>query len=146
MTTGEYISVGGLLLTALATFGGWAWQRYQERLSVRTALIAEVRTLCEIAKERGYLADLEDTAQHIAALPENLRSSISVAVPIASHYCRVYTANLTKLGYLKPRDALSVVRFYQLVDSVVQDVSKGGSLHEGTDDPSSCQHPQEGFR
>lgn len=56
---------------------------------------------------------------------------------IPQHYCRVYVANLGKLGYLSPEDAQLVVSFYQYVDSVVQDVIEGGVIYEGTDDPEA---------
>lgn len=135
MTVGEVISVVSLILTALGTFGGWFWQRQQERVSVRTAIVAEVRALYEVAKERKYFEALSESAEQLAEIPEGGRPVHQIMVQIADTYCRVYNANLTKLGYLEPVDALSVVRFYQFIDSVIRDVTKGGHLFEGSSDP-----------
>lgn len=40
---------------------------------------------------------------------------------------------------LKPEDAKLIFKFYQYADSVITDVSKGGALHEGTNDPSAFE-------
>ncbi|CAI8824871.1 hypothetical protein EMIT0P253_260027 [Pseudomonas sp. IT-P253] len=62
------------------------------------------------------------------------------------HYCRVYIANLGKLGYLSPEDAQLVASFYQYVESDVRDVTEGGIIYEGTNGPRSfyrgCKRPQ----
>lgn len=70
-------------------------------------------------------------------MPKGERSDVSLQVRIPQHYCRVYIANLGKLGYLSPKDAQLVVTFYQYVDSVVQDVTEGGIIYEGTNDPKA---------
>lgn len=137
MQASEIISTLGLLLTAVITAGGWFWQRWQERTSVRVAIIAEVLALRKIAVERDYLAGLIETANELRAIPEKQRPDISLQVRIPEHYCRVYIANLARLGYLSPEDAQLVVRFYQYVDSVVQDVTEGGIIYKGTNDPDA---------
>lgn len=137
MQTSEIISTAGLFLTALAVVGGWLWQRWQERTSVRVAIVAEVLALRKIAVERGYHADLTGMGNVLLGTPEHERAEASLQVRIPQHYCRVYVANLGKLGYLSPEDAQLVVSFYQYVDSVVQDVTEGGIIYEGTDDPEA---------
>jgi hypothetical protein len=137
MQTSEIISTAGLLLTALVAAGGWLWQRWQERTSVRVAIVAEVLALRKIAVERDYLSGLIEFGNQLLALPEDQRPVASLQVRIPEHYCRVYVANLGKLGYLSPEDAQLVVSFYQYVDSVVQDVTKGGIIYEGTNDPEA---------
>lgn len=137
MQTSEIISTAGLLLTATVAAGGWFWQRWQERTSVRVAIVAEVLALRKIAVERDYLAGLIETANELRAIPEDQRPVTSLQVRIPEHYCRVYVANLGKLGYLSPEDAQLVVSFYQYADSVVQDVTEGGIIHKGTDDPEA---------
>jgi hypothetical protein len=80
---------------------------------------------------------LQETADELAALPLAKRPLISYKVTVPEHYCRVYVAHVSKLGMLKVKDAKLVVSFYQYADSVVADISKGGVLHEGTDQPSA---------
>lgn len=135
MQTSEIISSVGLFLTGTVAAGGWLWQRWQERTSVRVAIVAEVLALMKIAVERDYLPGLVETANELRAIPEDQRPAVSLQVRIPEHYCRVYVANLGKLGYLSPEDAQLVVSFYQYADSVVQDVTEGGIIHKGTNDP-----------
>jgi hypothetical protein len=96
-----------------------------------------VLALRKIAVERDYLSGLIELGNQLLAIPEDLRPEASLQVRIPEHYCRVYVANLGKLGYLSPEDAQLVVSFYQYVDSVVQDVTKGGTIYEGTNDPEA---------
>lgn len=58
---------------------------------------------------------------------------------VPDHYCRVYIAHVSKLGMLEPEDAKLIVKFYQYADSVVTDISKGGALYEGTNEPSAFE-------
>lgn len=104
---------------------------------MRVAIVAEVLALRKIAVERSYHAGLVEMGNKLLAIPEDERSEASLQVRIPQHYCRVYVANLGKLGYLSPEDAQLVVSFYQYVDSVVQDVIEGGIIYEGTDDPEA---------
>lgn len=137
MQTSEIISTAGLFLTALVVVGGWFWQRWQERTSVRVAIVAEVLALRRIAVERGYHAGLTEMGNVLLGIPEHERPEASLQVRIPQHYCRVYVANLGKLGYLSPEDAQLVVSFYQYVDSVVQDITEGGLIYSGTRDPGA---------
>lgn len=137
MQTSEIISTAGLLITAAGAAGGWLWQRWQERTSVRVAIVAEVLALRKIAMERSYLTGLIEMRDKLFAIPEDQRPVVSLQVRIPEHYCRVYVANLGNLGYLSPEDAQLVVSFYQYADSVVQDVTEGGVIYGGTNDPET---------
>ncbi|MER2099478.1 MAG: hypothetical protein ABS977_21440 [Pseudomonas qingdaonensis] len=137
MEASEIISTTSLVIPALVAAFGWLWQRWQERASVRVAIIAEVMALSQIAEQRNYQAGLFEMANALRAIPEEQRPPASLQVRVPEHYCRVYLANLEKLGYLPPDDAQLVVSFYQYIDSVVQDVTPGGLLHEGTSDPEA---------
>jgi len=137
MQTSEIISTAGLLVTAAVATGSWLWQRWQERTSVRVAIVAEVLALKKIAEERKYLPGLIEIGEALRALPEEERPEASLQVRIPEHYCRVYVANVGRLGYLPPEDAQLVVTFYQYADSVVQDVTEGGIIYQGTNDPDT---------
>lgn len=130
-------SLLGLAIPAAVVAAGWLWQRWQERTSVRVAIVAEVLALKEIAVERLYLPGLLEMADHLDSITPSEREPVKLQVRIPEHYCRVYTANISKLGYLKSKDAQLVVRFYQYADSVVQDVTAGGIIYEGTSDPET---------
>lgn len=137
MQSAEIISTLGLFVTIAVATGGWFWQRWQERTSVRVAIVAEVLALKKIAEERRYLSVLKEIAEALRALPDEGRQVATLQVRIPEHYCRVYVANVGKLGHLRPEDAQLVVSFYQYVDSVVQDVTEGGHIYQGTNDPET---------
>jgi hypothetical protein len=130
-------SMIGLAIPATLAAIGWWWQRRQERRSVQVAIVAEILALRQIALDRGYHADLVEIGSQLLEVTKGERSDASLQVRIPQHYCRVYIANLGKLGYLSPKDAQLVVTFYQYVDSVVQDVTEGGIIYEGTNDPKA---------
>ncbi|WP_022729425.1 hypothetical protein [Fodinicurvata sediminis] len=90
--------------------------------TLRRSLIAEVSAICEIIRVRQYLEGLQAGAE----------GRISYfTVPIPEDYFRVYRANVDKLGTLDQEDAFRFVRFYQILESVIQDVTPGGVLYTG---------------
>lgn len=109
-----------------------AWlARRREQRAIRAALLAEVRALAEIIRGRQYVDGLEEGAAYLNGGGE----SYSIAVRVPDHYCRIYSSSPGAVGNLSPEQATKVVMFYQLIDSVVQDVSPGGHLAEGASDP-----------
>jgi hypothetical protein len=131
----ESLSSFGFVFTGIVAVGGWFWQRHQEKVSIQTALRAEVFALTEIARKRRYMEGLMESANELETNRSIQGHSVSMQIAIPLHYSRVYAGNVSKIGYLNVRNAESVVRFYQYVDSVVQDVSPGGILYEGSCDP-----------
>ncbi|MBT1120766.1 hypothetical protein [Stutzerimonas nitrititolerans] len=109
----------------------------KERAGVRAALIAEVVALAGVIRIRKYCEDLEKTAQNLslrarASPPFSPAIEEDFRVSIPDQYNLIYRENASRLGCLKPSEAVDVVRFYQLVLAVIADMSPGGSLYEGT--------------
>ncbi len=65
------------------------------------------------------------------------RHAYGYEVAVPEHYNRVYQANVDKLGCLSAKEATQIVIFHQMVDSVRADVTKGGVLFEGTNNPKA---------
>lgn len=112
----------------------------RERESVRAAILAEISSLADIIERRGYehdlwceQANLESRLQ--AAMPGEEVEAASLHVPIPKDYNLIYRQNCQRLGVLAPREASQVVQFYQLLQSVIADISPGGAVCEGTHDP-----------
>jgi len=59
-------------------------------------------------------------------------SDFAISIKIPDHYNRIYQENVKRLGTLSVSEAMQIVRFYQLVDSLRVDVTEGGILFEGT--------------
>lgn len=135
MDASQIITVFGIALPVCATVAAWFWKTLHERKAVKVALVAEIMALRQIATIRGYVEDLEATADELRKLPEESRPRLEYRVKVPEHYCRIYVENLPRLGALSLKDAHLVVKFYQYADSVIMDISAGGVLYEGTNDP-----------
>jgi hypothetical protein len=123
--------------TTILAILAWGIRTHRDRVAVKVALVTEIITLKKIAEVRGYADGLFETYHELSSLDPEERPKTQLMVKIPEHYCRVYQANLQKLGTLGLRDAFLVVSFYQYVDSFVRDVLPGGILHEGTSDPEA---------
>jgi len=87
---------------------------------------------------RGYVRSLRDDANFFRS-PEGIHQRLKgegfqVTIPV-SDFNLIYRANLTRLGGLSRNEARLIVRFHQLIDGALLDVSKGGALHTGSNDP-----------
>ena len=142
----DWTTVLVALFTGAAAAGGPIWIAYRqtknERSSVRSALLAEVAALIEIVEIRGYLKDLRSYEAYLKScdrehLDQLNPKDFSFSVPISNEYNMVYRANLTRLGGLSSTEAKQLVRFYQLTDSVIADITDGGALCIGTVEPDA---------
>lgn len=97
----------------------------REARAIRSALHAEVSAIAEIIRSRQYIEELKKGAA-------GEYQYLSVNVP--ADYFVVYKSNTAMLGLLDPTEAEQIVRFYHLIESVVQDVTPGGSLATGKGD------------
>ena len=104
-------------------------RRRKEACLVEASLIAEMTALVEVAQERNYLSSLEQVISHLETMPAG--SELTFRANIPAHYSRVYQANSHRIGIIEQTKATDIIRFHQLVDSVVQDVSEGGVLSGG---------------
>ncbi|MCW1242951.1 hypothetical protein OC610_00895 [Pseudomonas sp. SAICEU22] len=139
MDHAQIISVFGIAVPVCSVVVAWFWKTHHERKAVKIAIIAEILALKEIATERGYETGLMQTAVRLREIAEAEREKVRWQVAVPEHYCRVYVANISKLGALKLRDAGLIVKFYQYADSVIRDVSQGGILYKGSSDPQSFE-------
>ncbi|HBO4442103.1 hypothetical protein OPY27_03125 [Pseudomonas aeruginosa] len=111
----------------------------RERQAVRAAILAEIRALVDLIERRGYLSHVRTEYQTLSlslamvtpfTQQEVAEASLRVLVP--PDYNLIYRENATRLGCLEPGEAAQVVKFYQLIQSVIADVTPGGLLYEGT--------------
>jgi len=132
---GALVGAGATIAVAVAGAAGVVingrLEHRREKAAIKGALFAEVRALCCIIEGRRYREDLAASALHI----QKTKEAIAFTVPVPEHYCSIYRTHLSSVGTLSPEDAAAIVRFYQLVDSVVRDVTPGGVIAGGTDDP-----------
>lgn len=123
---------GAALLSAIQYW--WTW--WSDRRAVRLALMAEILALTEVAKSRRYVEELIQTADEIEQGSLKDGELQQYAVSVSGGQSRIYEAHITRLGCLPAGEVQQVVRFYQLIDSVILDVTEGGALYQGTRDPS----------
>lgn len=113
----------------------WFLKASKERSTIGLAISAEISALCEIAEARGYLTALREKADLLRLKEPEDESPMAMCIKVPEHYCQVYTNNLDTIGKLDADEAELVVRFYQFIDSVVQDVTEGGLLAQGVAAP-----------
>jgi len=106
-------------------------QKKDKSEALTASLVAEVAALLEIIEARRYLEGAEKIRQGLVAADVGAVASMTVIVP--EHYSRIFQANASEIGLLDAETATSIVRFHQLIDSVVQDIKPGGVLSEGAE-------------
>ncbi|WP_426201147.1 hypothetical protein [Pseudomonas sp. TWP3-1] len=125
------------LLPVVLAILAWWLKLAREHNTVGRAIYSEIMALIEITRHRHFLQDLRMRAQLYNNDPS--KPAEEYRIPVADHYCRVYAGNIQNIGCLDAEQAALIVRFYQLADSVVRDVSEGGQLYQGTSDPSAYE-------
>jgi len=90
-----------------------------------------------VIEERGYVSFFQEAEGELKTVDPDSKYELSLQVSIPDSYNKVYQANIGKLGSLTPEEATHVVRFYQLIEAVVADVTPGGNLYEGTGSPEA---------
>jgi len=124
-------------LPVLLAILAWWLKLAREHSTVGRAIYSEIMALTEITRHRHFLQDLKTRAELYRNTPSAPAEVYRISV--ADHYCRVYVGNIQNIGCLDSEQAALIVRFYQLADSVVRDVSEGGQLFQGTNDPSAYE-------
>ncbi|MBZ9574430.1 hypothetical protein [Modicisalibacter sp. MOD 31.J] len=121
-------AVIGFLTAMLPTVLLEYLRRRHETRTLRASLSAEMAGISEIIRARDYVTELRKGA-------EDRPPTFQVNIP--TDYFVVYKANTAKLGLLEPSEAKRIIRFYHLVESVIQDVTPGGILYEGKAKPDA---------
>lgn len=142
-------TLGSTLIGALSAFlPNWYLNNHkskQEKRSVQNSILAEVQSLLTVITKRDYLEELYLRKKHIEDIAHsrggNFHEHVSgfssepLTVPCAiifpEGYNKVYATNIDKLGLLEPSIVSRVVKFYALLESLLQDVRDGGVLAEG---------------
>ena len=125
---GAFVGSVATVIPTLIT--GWFGRR-RETKKIKAALIAEISALVTIAEERKYLQGLEEAQKCLERQTSGATYCIAVRIP--EHYSRIYQANAERIGLLKPETARKIVHFHQFIDAIVQDVTSGGALAEGSE-------------
>ena len=122
-------AVGGAFVGGLSTFfASYALEnkhRKIERISVSNALIAEVQSIMTIIEQREYIFHLK---QIIKRLETGNEKRVKASVRVPNHYSRIYQAHVGRLGILDSEFSTKVIKFHQLIDAVVQDITPGGVI------------------
>jgi hypothetical protein len=83
--------------------------------------------LLAIIESRKYVDGLNECLEIFESDPEK---TIKLVVRIPMHYSRVYQSHVDRIGVIDPDFASKVIRFHQLIDAIVQDVTPGGVIAE----------------
>ncbi|WP_417437016.1 hypothetical protein [Idiomarina abyssalis] len=120
-------AIGGAFVGGVSTFlPSFLLERRKAKLekrSVEVAIVSEISALLEVIERRMYVHDLE---KEIDYLKKNPDKKVQFAVKVPAHYSQVYQQHISKIGLLHPELSAKIIRFHQLIDSVVQDIATDG--------------------
>lgn len=119
MVGGGLTLIGGLV----QSYMGERSKESRDKRVLLNGLIAEMSALREIATRRRYLDTFEEI-QKLGGVPGSVYEPFTVYMP--DSLAPVYSANVQHLGLLDEGDASQIIRFHQLVVSVVQDIKSEG--------------------
>ncbi|MGL4206509.1 MAG: hypothetical protein ACRCRW_10385 [Aeromonadaceae bacterium] len=112
----------GAAVSYYSTLGLERRRARQFSIIVKKALLSEMGALIDIVRRRRFIEHLQEM------IAENCIGEISSCIP--EHYCRVYQEHCKNLGVLDGEDAIKIVKFYQYIDAVVQDIKDGGTFSQ----------------
>lgn len=129
--SGAISAVAGAVATAFASIipnRAMARASREEKVTSTTLQIyAEIQSIIEVERHRKY-------SEHLRNIIDDLKSgAISVwafRVEMPDDRFYIYKANLPNLGLLPPKLQVDIVQFYQLTESIIQDIKPGGLLNE----------------
>lgn len=117
-------AIGGAFVGGISTFFPSFFLEKRksnlEKRSVEIAIVSEVSALLEVIERREYVHDLK---KEIDYLKQNPHEKVQFAVKVPAHYSQVYQQHIFKIGLLHPELSAKIIRFHQLIDSVVQDIA-----------------------
>lgn len=97
--------------------------------ALQSSIVSEITSLLEVIDAREYIKTIEEIVEELKTMKANTKYTLSVEVPL--HYSRIYQNNANQIGLINVDLAPKIVRFHQLLDSVVQDVKVGGIFTQG---------------
>ncbi len=123
----EIISVFlGAIIGSVATGGVTLYVNHKQRKSdkecITQALVAEIQAHLEIVKRRHFREGLMEAIDY---LQKNPQETWKYSVVISRDHSPVFSRNADKLGLLDAEIRQDVVRFYQLLESVICDIREG---------------------
>ncbi len=125
-----YAALGGAFIGAIAgiipTIMADSIKDRKKKKSVTLSLYSEVKANLELYEHRKYIL-------YIKKIINNLESGQSetqtLVIEVSDNRFSVYNSQLENVGVLDSDIAVLVVRFYQIMEGIIQDVKPGGGLN-----------------
>jgi hypothetical protein len=129
--TNEWIpvvaAIGGAFVGALgAVIPNLLIERYKrsrDRDAVTSALICEISSILEIIEIRQFVSSLKE----IEAGLQGSQTYI-FKIKVSEDHSMIFRSLTDKIGTVEKTIAAKIIRFHQLINSVIQDVIPGGVL------------------
>lgn len=133
-------AVGGAFVGGVSTFFPTylleARKHRKEKYAVTNALLSEIAAILVIIEHRQYLDGFKNAADHLRANPGE---TLKFTVKVPEHYSRIYQGHVDRIGLVDPKLATQIIEFHQLTDSIVQDITPGGRIHDDGGDLESYE-------
>lgn len=125
-----YSALGGAFIGAVSTFIPTTiaarLKDKKDRKSMSLSIYAEIKAVLEIIQARSYIENIKTI---VAAMERGDITSNTLQIIIPDEYCAIYKNNSANIGIIEPLLLVKVVKFYHLLDAVIQDVKPGGMLN-----------------
>lgn len=120
-------AIGGAFVgTVGSVVPNWLLERYKrrrDREAITSALICEISSMLEVIEIRRFVAKLREVESD---LEEGCTDSFRVKV--SDDHSPIYRSLTDKIGVVERHVASRIIRFHQLITSVIQDIAPGGRL------------------
>lgn len=125
-----YSALGGAFVGAVSTFIptiiAARLKDKKDSKAMTLAIYAEIKAVLEIMQTRSYIENIQKI---VAMMESGVSNSYTLQIIIPDEYCAIYKNNSANIGIINPLLLVKVVKFYHLLDAVIQDVKPGGILN-----------------
>ena len=115
--------VVGALASMINTYCSEKRREKKFSRSVLSSLVSEISALLKIVRHREYQESVRQVITYLQQQPEGYEYPYTVES--SENYSRIYQENAKHIGCLADDVASDIVTFYQLIDSINQDVKAG---------------------
>lgn len=120
-------AIGGALVGTLgAVIPNLMIERYKrrkDREAVTSALICEIGSILEVIQKRKFVEGLREIESAL-----NGNQIYSYSVKVSDGHSLIFRSLSDRIGSVEKKVAAKIIRFHQLINSVIQDVIPGGVL------------------
>ncbi|KAA8559394.1 hypothetical protein FX985_05771 [Pseudomonas extremaustralis] len=135
-----WAAIAGGLIASIPTGIGAIFRSRSTRKSVEVAILTEIANMALMIRKRNYVNQLIERRNALTEINNQIASvhndcetlpnrvTQTFEVTVSDDYCKIYKANLDKIGIINSKKLSKIVNFYSLVESVMLDAKPTGNM------------------